>query len=93
MFAAVQTGWSLCACPAQSIHLREKNIVGPTERPKMRKHFLARREGPAFFDEDDVCVGFRNQEAARLNYLRARGHNISAYLRRLEIAVRLWYAN
>ena len=54
---------------------------------------MARREGSAFFDEDDVCVGFRNQAAARLNCLRARGHTISAYLRRLEIAVRLWYAN
>ena len=39
----------------QIIHLREKNIVGPTEKSKTRKRFLVRREGPAFFDEDDVC--------------------------------------
>ena len=26
--------------PEQSIHLREKNIAGPTERPKNAKHFL-----------------------------------------------------
>ena len=43
---------------AQSIHLREKYIVGPTERSKKRELFSARREGPAFFDEDDVCAGF-----------------------------------
>ena len=39
----------------QIIHLREKNIAGPTEKSKTRKRFLVRREGPAFFDEDDVC--------------------------------------
>ena len=51
----------------QSIHLREKNIVGPTERSKKRELFSARREGPAFFDEDDVCSGLWNLVAARLN--------------------------
>ena len=30
--AAVQTGCSCTSFPAQSIHLREKNIAGPTER-------------------------------------------------------------
>ena len=39
----------------QIIHLREKNIAGPTEKSKTRKRFLVRRGGPAFFDEDDVC--------------------------------------
>jgi hypothetical protein len=54
----VQTGCSYVMFQAQSIHLREKNIVGPTERSKKRELFSARREGPAFFDEDDVCAGF-----------------------------------
>ena len=40
-------------------HLREKNIAYPTERPKMLLHFLARKEGYAFFDEDDPCAGLR----------------------------------
>ncbi len=52
---------------SQSIHLREKNIAGPTERSAMHMHCLARREGPAFFDEDDVCDGLWNSVAARLN--------------------------
>ena len=42
----------------QSIHLREKNIAGPTERSSKGGTpplLIARREGPAFFDEDDVC--------------------------------------
>ena len=51
----------------QSIHLREKNIAGPTERSAMHMHCLARREGPAFFDEDDVCAGFRIFDTACLN--------------------------
>ena len=42
----------------QSIHLREKNIAGPPERSAMHMHCLARREGTAFFDEDDVCAGY-----------------------------------
>ena len=33
----------------------------------MRMHCLARREGPAFFDEDDVCAGFRIFDTACLN--------------------------
>ena len=45
----------------QSIYLREKGIVGPTERSKMRMHFLAHRAGPTFFDEDDVCAGYETQ--------------------------------
>ena len=40
----------------QSIHLREKNIVGPTERSKCFS-ILSSMKGPAFFDEDDVCAG------------------------------------
>ncbi len=52
----VQTGCSRSSLTAQSIHLREKNIVGPTERSKNAKHFSSSKEGPAFFDEDDVCV-------------------------------------
>ena len=52
----VQTGCSSSSLTAQSIHLREKNIVGPTERSKNAKHFSSSKEGPAFFDEDDVCA-------------------------------------
>ena len=43
----------------QSIHLREKNIADPTERSSkggMPPLLIARREGPAFFDEDDLCA-------------------------------------
>ena len=58
MEVTVQTGCSYVTFQAQSIHLREKNIVGPTERSKSVSFFTARREGPAFFDEDDVCAGF-----------------------------------
>ena len=32
--AAVQTGYIATTFPAQSIHLREKNIAGPTERSR-----------------------------------------------------------
>jgi hypothetical protein len=41
----------------QCIHLREKSIACPTEKSKMRKHFLVRRVGQALFDEDDACAG------------------------------------
>jgi len=58
LYITVQTSCSMESRePAQSIHLREKNIAGPTERPTMRMHCQARRGGPAFFDEDDVCAG------------------------------------
>ena len=33
---SVQTGCSYSSIPEQSIHLREKSIAGPTERPTMR---------------------------------------------------------
>ena len=55
----VQTGCSCCSLSAQSIHLREKNIAGPTERSSkggVPPLLIARREGPAFFDEDDLCA-------------------------------------
>jgi len=55
----VQTGCSCCSLSAQSIHLREKNIAGPTERSSkggMPPLLIARRDGPAFFDEDDLCA-------------------------------------
>ena len=35
----VQTGCSYTSLLAQSIHLREKNIAGPTERPKSVSFF------------------------------------------------------
>ena len=57
----VQTGCSCCSLSAQSIHLREKNIAGPTERSSkggMPPLLIARREGPAFFDEDDLCAAY-----------------------------------
>ena len=44
----------------QNIHLREKSIVSPTERSSkggMPPLLIARREGLALFDEDDVCAG------------------------------------
>ena len=53
----VQSDCSYISQPTQSIHLREKNIAGPTEKSQMRKHLLVHREGPAFFDEDDLCAG------------------------------------
>ena len=60
----------------QIIHLHKKNIVGPTERSKMRKHFLARKAGPTFFDEDDVCAGNLHSGEACLNcYLGLTGKN------------------
>jgi len=51
-----QASCSHSSLTVQSIHLREKNIAGPTEKSRMRKRPLVRREGPAFFDEDDVCA-------------------------------------
>ena len=48
-------------------HLREKNIAYPTERPKMLLHFLARKEGYAFFDEDDPCADLWDFGTACLN--------------------------
>ena len=60
----------------QIIHLHKKNIVGPTERSKMRKHFLARKAGPTFFDEDDVCAGnLHSGEACLHYYLGLTGKN------------------
>ena len=59
--------WFRTSLPEQSIHLREKSIVSPTEKSKMRKHLLVRREGLTLFDEDDVCAGFRDSDTARLN--------------------------
>ena len=54
--------------PAVSIHLREKSIAGPTERSRNGglPPTQARREGPALFDEDDVCAGIWSFAAARL---------------------------
>ena len=49
------------------IHLREKNIAGPTERSQNARILQAHREGPAFFDEDGACTGFINPYAVRLN--------------------------
>ena len=46
----------LC-CRQKSIHLREKNIVGPTGEIKNALRFLVRRAGPTFFDEDDAYAG------------------------------------
>ena len=48
--------------PAENIHLREKNIAGPTERSRKggEPPAQARRAGPAFFDEDDVDAGSGN---------------------------------
>ena len=93
--ATVRTGCFNNPFPARSIHLREKNIAGPTERSRRRlaacisrftldvgrspkclpfvrariRHLglsptQGRREGPAFFDEDDACAGFRSYVAA-----------------------------
>ena len=36
--ATIQTGCSYTPSPAKSIHLREKNIAGPTERSAMHVH-------------------------------------------------------
>ena len=36
--ATIQTGCSYTPSPAKSIHLREKNIAGPTERSAMHMH-------------------------------------------------------
>ena len=51
-----------------SIHLREKNIAGPTERSsRWLAAYSSSMEGPAFFDEDDVCAGNRSFATACLN--------------------------
>ena len=48
--------------PAENIHLREKNIAGPTESSRKggEPPAQARSAGPAFFDEDDVDAGSGN---------------------------------
>ena len=54
----------------QNIHLREKNIAGPTERSSkggMPPLLIARREGPAFFDEDDVCCRILDPGSSLIN--------------------------
>ena len=54
----------------QSIHLREKNIAGPTERSSKGGTpplLIARREGPAFFDEDDVCCRYMDPGSSLIN--------------------------
>ncbi len=56
-------------CPStslrqQCIHLREKNIVGPTGEIKNALRFLVRRVGTTFFDEDDACAGSQDPRAA-----------------------------
>ena len=38
----------------QSIHLREKNIAGPSLRDQQCCALLSSQIGPAFFDEDDA---------------------------------------
>ena len=43
-------------------------IVSPTEKSKMRKHLLIRREGLTLFDEDNVCDGYWDPDTAHLNY-------------------------
>ena len=55
-FVTVQTVASHSSSIRQQIiHLREKNIVGPTERSQHACMLQAHRVGPTFFDEDDVC--------------------------------------
>ncbi len=51
----------------QSIHLREKNIAGPSLRDQQCCALLSSQIGPAFFDEDDVCAGLGSCLAACLN--------------------------
>jgi hypothetical protein len=41
----------------QSIHLREKQKQVRLRDRNMLCMFQARKVGPAFFDEDDVCAG------------------------------------
>ena len=48
----------------QSIHLREKQKHIRLRDRIMRSVLLARREGYAFFDEDDVCAVLWNFVAA-----------------------------
>ena len=48
----------------QSIHLREKQKHIRLRDRNMRSVLLARREGYAFFDEDDVCAVLWNFVAA-----------------------------
>ena len=52
-----------------SIFVRKTLRVRPRDQKALA--FLARREGPAFFDEDDACAGFRISVTARLNYYMA----------------------
>ena len=62
LMVTVQKGCTNSMSPAESIHLREKNIAGPTERSRKggEPPAQARRAGPAFFDEDDVDAGSGN---------------------------------
>ena len=65
---SVQTGCLLRhVSGSKASHLHKKNIVGPTERSKLRKQFLARRAGPAFFDEDGDLRRGIDMRAAWLN--------------------------
>ena len=52
-----------------SIFVRKTLRVRPRDQKALA--FLARREGPAFFDEDDACAGFRISVTAGLNYYMA----------------------
>ncbi len=60
IFASVHAGCRRDRVPAAGIHLREKNIAGLPERSRraVSRPVQARREGPAFFDEDGVCRRF-----------------------------------
>ena len=60
---AVQSGVSGSKA---SIFVRKTLLVRLRDQ-KVQRAFLARREGPAFFDEDGVCAGAFNCITARLN--------------------------
>jgi hypothetical protein len=50
-----------------SIFVR-KTFAGPSLRDQQSESLLSSQKGPAFFDEDDGCAGFRNFVIACLNY-------------------------
>ena len=56
------------------MHLREKNIAGPSLRDQQCCALLSSQIGPAFFDEDDVCAGLGSCLAACMNVAIAHPH-------------------
>ena len=78
-YVTVQTGCYYITLPAQSIHLHEKSIAGPTERPKSFS-FFGSQGSDQRFSMKMMFATYLRPEAACLNcYYPEGGEHASLF--------------